>query len=58
MKDKQMFALGMAVLWSAVLSTSMHNWTIGICMGICIGIAFGMFGKSEEEKKENRDEKE
>ena len=49
----------MTVLWSIVFATSMHDWTIGICMGICIGIAFGLFGNDKDDKeKENGNEEE
>ena len=54
MNNKRIFALSMTVLWSVVFVTSMHDWTIGICMGICFCIAFGLFGNDEDdEKKEN-----
>ena len=56
MKNKNVFALSMTVLWSVVFATSMHDWTIGICLGICIGMAFGLF--QDDEKKENENEEE
>ena len=54
MTNKQIFGLSMAVLWSIVFGTSMHDWTVGICMGICIGIAFGMFGNNKEKEKKEK----
>ncbi|MBQ6217685.1 MAG: hypothetical protein IJK53_09920 [Erysipelotrichaceae bacterium] len=58
MKNKQIFSISICVLWSIVLGTAMHDWTIGICMGICIGMAFGLFesSKNDEKKGEQIDE--
>ncbi len=53
MKDK-VFPISMTILWSIVFGTSMHNWTIGICLGLLMGMVFGLFnettGKDKEEK--------
>ena len=48
---KNLFAVSMTVLWSAVFVTAMHDWT-GICMGLCMGMAFGLFDSGEEKRKE------
>lgn len=53
MKKNKIFPLSMAVLWSIVFASAMHDWTLGICLGIMMGIAFGMFDAG---KGENKDE--
>ncbi len=56
MKNKRIFALSMAVLWSMVFGNVMHDYTIGICMGICIGMVFGLFGNDDGNKEDDNDE--
>ena len=56
MKNKRIFALSMAVLWSMVFGNAMHVYMIGICLGICIGIVFGLFGNDGGYKEDDNDE--
>ena len=42
------FPLAMAVLFSIVFGSAMHDWTLGVCMGVCMGAAFGLFGRDKE----------
>ena len=58
MKKNQIFPLSMAVLWGLVFFSSMHEWSLAVCMGLCMGAAFGLFDSGKETVETQSDEKE
>ena len=48
MKNKNLFSLGMTVLWFIVFVAATHDWILGLCLGLGMGAAFGLFDRGEE----------